>query len=111
MNRIVTGTLLMLAIASTAAVASAATTIPLVQSASIAKASSAPVDYRAQCQTLGKQWASASLTNGTNKNFAAAKADAAKGEKLCKSARVSLHRKGAVQYEAALKLIGVVPTS
>ena len=110
MNRILASSLLAFAIAGSAGAANAATTTLSAQPVSTANTSSTAVNYAAQCRTLGKQWASASAANSSNKHFAAAKADAAKGMKLCKSTKTASRQKGAGQYAAALKLIGVSPT-
>lgn len=100
MNRIVTGAAVTaLLIASSTAFA--ATTTP-----SVAKS----IDFAARCKSLGEQWKSAETTNAANANLGKAKGDAEKGAKLCASAKAGDHKKGAADYEAALKLLGVTPT-
>ena len=70
----------------------------------------APVDYAARCTALATQWKTAETANATNAHLGKAKADAAKGEKLCGSKKDADHKKGVADYEAALKLLGVTPT-
>lgn len=70
----------------------------------------APVDYAARCTSLAAQWKTAEAANATNAHLGKAKADAAKAEKLCASKKADDHKKGAEDYEAALKLLGVTPT-
>ena len=109
MNRILAGTLLTFALVGSAAVANAAPITRAAQPTAAKHVSSAQVDYTAQCKTLGEQWATALPTNTSHLKFATAKADAAKGERNCKSTNVAMRKKGAGQYETALKLIGVTP--
>lgn len=100
MTRILTGAAVAaLMIASSAAFA--ATSTPAVTKA---------VDYAARCKSLGEQWKTAETANATNAHLGAAKSDADKGAKLCGSTKSADHKKGAADYEAALKLLGVTPT-
>ena len=73
-------------------------------------ASSTPPDYAARCTSLAEQWKTAEAANASNAHLGKAKADAAKGEKLCSSKKATDHKKGVTDYEAALKLLGVTPT-
>ncbi len=77
--------------------------------ASNTSATQPSTDYTAQCSSLASQWQTAEAAHMTNPNLGKAKADAAKGEKLCKSTNVSQHKRGASDYRAALKLLGVTP--
>ena len=77
---------------------------------SYAATSATPVDYAARCTSLAGQWKTAESTNATNANLGKAKADATKAERLCKSKKSSDQKKGAGDYDAALKLLGVTPT-
>lgn len=66
--------------------------------------------YTAQCTSLAGQWKTAEAAHMTSPNLGKAKADAAKGERLCKSTKASQLKHGASDYRAALKLLGVTPT-
>ena len=101
MNRILAGTALAVALFGSAA-AFAATTTP-------ASTPAPAVDYAARCTALADQFKTAEASNATNKKLGKAKADAAKGEKLCKSTKATDEKKGVADYEAALKLLGVTP--
>lgn len=98
MNRILAGAAM--AAALLASPAFAATTTP---------AKATPVDYSARCTTLADQWKTAETANAANASLGKAKADAVKGEKMCKSKKASDKKKGAADYESALKLLGVTP--
>jgi hypothetical protein len=99
MNRILTGTALAVAlIGSTAAYAATTPTTPTV------------VDYGTKCSSLASQWQTAETANATNPKLGKAKASAANAEKLCKSPKASLEKKGVANYNTALKLLGVTPT-
>ncbi len=100
MTRILTGAL---AAAFLTTVAFAATPAPATHSAS------KPTDYAARCTALADQWKTAETANSTNANLGKAKADAEKASKLCASTKSDDHKKGAMDYEAALKLLGVTP--
>ena len=102
MNRILAGTALAVALFGSAA-AFAATTTPASTPAAPA------VDYAARCTALADQFKTAEAANATNKKLGKAKADAAKGEKLCKSTKAADEKKGVADYVAALKLLGVTP--
>ncbi len=69
----------------------------------------APVNYIQQCGSLAGQWKAALDSHGLSPNLGKAKADAAKGEKFCKSGKVSQQRRGVADYRAALKVLGVKP--
>ena len=101
MTRILTGVLAAAFMSSVAFAATPAT--PVTHSASKA------IDYTARCTALSDQWKTAETANSTNANLGKAKADADKGSKLCTSTKSSDHKKGAMDFEAALKLIGVTP--
>jgi len=102
MTRILTGALAAVFMSS---VAFAATPAPATT-----HAAAKPIDYAARCTSLADQWKTAEVANGTNANLGKAKADADKGSKLCTSTKSGDHKKGAADYEAALKLLGVTPT-
>lgn len=100
MNKKLTGiALAAIFLASTTAFAATATT-----------SASKGVDYAVRCKSLAEQWKTAESGHGTNANLGKAKGDAEKAEKLCGSKKSSDHRKGAMDYEAAIKLLGVTPT-
>lgn len=101
MNRILIGLAAALVIPAAFAATPAA---PASHSASKA------IDYAARCTSLAGQWKTAESTNASNAKLGQAKADAEKAAKLCGSTKASDHKKGAVDYEAALKLLGVTPT-
>lgn len=94
-------------LASTSAFAAGTTTLATTTAAA-AKPMSA--DSGARCTSLADQWKTAEGANATNASLGKAKADAAKGEKMCKSKKTSDKKKGAADYEAALKLLGVTPS-
>lgn len=99
MTRIFSGAALAaIVMASAAFAATPATT-------SIAK----PVDYAARCTALAEQWKTAETANSANTNLGKAKADAGKASKLCASTKTADRKKGASDYETALKLLGVTP--
>lgn len=102
MTRTLTGALAAVFMSS---VAFAATPAPATT-----HAAAKPIDYAARCTSLADQWKTAEAANGTNANLGKAKADADKGSKLCASTKSGDHKKGAADYEAALKLLGVTPT-
>ena len=99
MNRILVGAVVAATLLGSAAAYAATTPIKTMK-----------VDYAARCTSLADQWKTAEGANATNTNLGKAKADAAKGEKLCKSKKSSDEKKGAADYQAALKLLGVTPT-
>lgn len=110
MNRIFSGTLIAIALAGSAAAATvtpAATTTPATVPVKVA---SVQVNYGAECKTLHEQWDTASASNATNAKFVQAKAGATKAGRNCASTKTSLQRKGAGQFQSALKLIGVTPS-
>ncbi len=110
MNRIIASTAFAALVLSSASAFAAATTTPASNTSTApAHASSTPIDYAARCTSLATQWKTAEEGNATNAHLGKAKADAAKGEKLCASTKSSDHKKGAMDYEAALKLLGVTP--
>lgn len=90
--------------------AGAALAVALMGSASAYAASTPAMDYAARCTSLAGQWKTAETGNAANASLGKAKADAAKGEKLCKSKKSAEQKKGAADYETALKLLGVTPT-
>lgn len=96
------------AFAGTATPASTPTTTPAATTTTTPAA--APVDYAARCTSLAGQWKTAEAANATNAHLGKAKAEAAKGEKLCASKKADDHKKGAADYEAALRLLGVTPS-
>ena len=69
----------------------------------------ASVKYSERCTSLAGQWRSALDSHETRAHLGRAKADAARGAKLCNSTMASKQRRGAADYRAALKLIGVRP--
>ena len=113
MKRILAGTLLTFTLVGSAAVANAAaTTTPLTpQQAAYSHTSSTPDGFNSECRTLGAQWNSVATSHASNRHFRTAKADAARGERDCKSTNTAMLRKGVGQYKTALKLIGVRPTT
>lgn len=106
MTRIVVGAAVAALLLGTSAFA--ATTTPAATTTTAAAATT-KVDYEARCTSLADQWKTAEAANATNASLGKAKADATKGEKLCKSKKASDHKKGSSDYEAALKLLGVTP--
>ena len=71
--------------------------------------SSSTVNYGQRCSSLAGQWQTAVDGHGTSPNIGKARADAAKGEKLCKSTTAAQQKRGVRDYEAALKMLGVTP--
>jgi hypothetical protein len=67
-------------------------------------------NYRARCTSLAEQWKTAEASNATHVSLGKAKADAAKGEKLCKSTKAADQKRGVADYEMALKLLGMTPS-
>jgi hypothetical protein len=102
MTRILTGTALAAIFMASAAFAAT----PATHTASISKT----VNYGARCSSLADQWKTAEAANSSSASLGKAKADAEKGAKLCGSKKASDHKRGASDYEAALKLLGVTPT-
>jgi opacity protein-like surface antigen len=90
--------------------AGAALAAALMGSAAAHAANTPSVDYAARCTSLADQWKTAETANATHASLGKAKADAAKGEKLCKSKKSADEKKGSSDYEQALKLLGVTPT-
>ena len=75
-------------------------------------AAPAPVGkYAAECTEMGTQWEAAETANASNAKLAKAKAKANMAERNCASTKVSKEKTGISQYKAALKLIGVKPTT
>lgn len=105
MTRILTGTALAAIFMASAAYAATPAT-PATHTASVSKS----IDYTARCTTLADQWKTAEAANSSSASLGKAKADADKGAKLCGSKKVTDHKRGATDYEAALKLLGVTPT-
>jgi len=68
-------------------------------------------DNSAECKALGTQWEAAEAANGSNAKLGKAKAKALKAEKNCASTKASKQKTGIGQYKAALKLLGVKPTT
>ena len=66
--------------------------------------------YSEKCNSLAGQWKTTLDGHGMSPHLGKAKADAAKGEKLCSSSKASLQKRGAAEYRAALKLLGVQPS-
>ena len=67
------------------------------------------VNYVERCNSLATQWQSAVDSHGMNRHLGKAKADAARGERLCKSSKISQQRRGVADYRAALKILRVRP--
>lgn len=105
MTRILAAAAALAIFGSAAAYAGTAQTTPVSTTPA-----AATVDYGARCTSLADQWKTAETANATNASLGKAKADAAKGAKLCGSKKASDHKKGAADYEGALKLLGVTPT-
>jgi hypothetical protein len=82
----------------------------LVGATSALAANSSTTNYRARCTSLAEQWKTAEASNATHVSLGKAKADAAKGEKLCKSTKTADQKKGVADYEMALKLLGMTPS-
>jgi hypothetical protein len=100
-------------ILAAAALAVLGSTAAYAGTAQMTPASTTPtatIDYAARCTTLADQWKTAEGANASNASLGKAKADAAKGAKLCGSKKSGDHKKGAADYEAALKLLGVTPS-
>ncbi len=110
MNRFFSGSVVAIALAGSAAAATAPPAATMAPAAVPVKVASTQVNYGAECKTLHEQWNTASTSNSTNAKFAQAKTGATKAEHNCASTKTSLQRKGAGQYQSALKLIGVTPT-
>jgi hypothetical protein len=106
MTRILAAAALAVLLGSTAAYAGTAKVTP----ASTTTAATSSVDYAARCTSLADQWKTAETANASNASLGKAKADATKGAKLCGSKKSSDLKKGATDYESALKLLGVTPT-
>lgn len=68
-----------------------------------------PVNYIERCNSLESQWKTALDSHETSRHLGKAKADAARGERFCKSHKISQQRRGVSDYRAALKLLGVRP--
>ncbi len=68
-------------------------------------------DLTAECKEMGTQWEAAEAANATNAKLGKAKAKAAAAEKNCASTKASKQKTGLGQYKAALKLLGVKPTT
>lgn len=111
MNCTLAGIFLTIAFVGSAAAASAAPepATPSPQLVATTQIASAPVNYTAECKALGLQWSGAMATHASDTQFAKAKAGAVRGERNCTSTNVAKHKKGAGQYEAALKLLGITP--
>ena len=112
MNRALIGAAMAVALfGSTAAFAAgpaAGTGSPMAPAAAPA---TAPMEDNAECKALGTQWETAEAANGTNAKLGKAKAKAAKAEKNCASTKASMQKTGISQYKAALKILGVKPTT
>lgn len=111
MYRIFPATLVAIALAGTAAAATVTPSATPVPATVPMKVASVQENYGAECKTLRQQWDAASATNATNAKFAQAKAGATKAERNCASTKSSRQHKGAGQFQAALKLIGVTPST
>ena len=100
-----------LLIASNAALAAdaPAATKPAATATTMAAPTPA-IDYAARCTSLAGQWDTALAANAQHAKLGKAKAQAAKGEKLCKSIKTGDAKKGSKAYEGALKQLGVAPT-
>ena len=68
-------------------------------------------DYSLECKELGTQWETAQAANASNSKLGKAKAKANSAEKNCASTKASKQKLGLGQYKAALKLLGVKPTT
>jgi hypothetical protein len=68
-------------------------------------------DWAAECKELATQWETAEAANATNAKLGKAKAKANAAEKNCASTKASKQKTGVSQYKAALKLLGVKPTT
>ena len=69
------------------------------------------MDLAGECKELGTQWEAAETANATNAKLGKAKAKAKAAEKNCASTKASKERTGISQYKAALKVLGVKPTT
>jgi hypothetical protein len=109
MTRIFTATsLAMLLIGSAAAYA--ATPVKTTPISHPSASSTTATNYATRCSALAGEWKTAEEGHLMSANLGKARADAAKGAKLCKSTSASLQKRGVADYEAALKNLGVTPT-
>ena len=84
---------------------------PMAPAATPATPPAPTADHAAECKELGTQWETAEAANTTNAKLAKAKAKANAAEKNCASTKPSKQKTGISQYKAALKLLGVKPTT
>ena len=113
MNRVLIGAAMAVALfGSAAAFAAGPATGTGSPMAPAAAPATAPMeDNAAECKALGTQWETAEAANSTNAKLGKAKAKAAKAEKNCASTKASKQKTGISQYKAALKILGVKPTT
>lgn len=76
----------------------------------ISHPSASSTNYTTRCSTLAGEWKTAEEGHLMSANLGKARADAAKGAKLCKSTSASKQKRGIADYRAALKKLGVTPT-
>ena len=120
MKRIMMGTAVAVALLGSTAYAagtSAPATIaapppgPMTTAAPPLAAPASMHDYAGECKELGTQWETAEAANASNAKLGKAKAKANAAEKSCASTKVSKEKAGISQFKAALKLLGVKPTT
>ncbi len=117
MNRAFVSAALAVALFGSAAAYAASTAAPSASTppppppAAAAPAAPAAHDYAGECKELGTQWEAAETANATNAKLGKAKAKANAAEKNCASTKASKQKTGISQYKAALKLLGVKPTT
>ena len=100
MNRILAATAVAIALASAASVYAASAPAP---ASTIGASSATPVDDAARCTSLAKRWKTAEAANAANPNLERAKSRATMADMFCKSPNPRKWRKGAQDYEAALR--------
>ena len=115
MNRAFVSAALAVALFGSAAAYAASTAAPSASTppppAAAAPAAPAAHDYAGECKELGTQWEAAEAANATNAKLGKAKAKGNAAEKNCASTKASKQKTGISQYKAALKLLGVKPTT
>jgi len=104
-------TLLSSAAYAAATAAPPGATPPAAPTASAPPTAAAKVDYAAECKELSTQWEAAEAANAANAKLGKAKAKANAAEKNCASTKASKQKTGVGQFNAALKLLGVKPTT
>ena len=116
MNRAFVSAALAVALFGSAAAYAASTATPSASTppppaAAAPAAAAAAHDYAGECKELGTQWEAAEAANATNAKLGKAQATANAAEKNCASTKASKQKTGISQYKAALKLLGVKPTT